>query len=98
MNELFKKSLVTKDNAYDVTFNATENNEVVANVENSAAQMIYKNAQLVDLSGRKTRVPAKIHNALKAQPATEAQVQMLERFKRICVTRLSWSLGCFAHL
>lgn len=95
---LFKKSVTTKTDAYDVTFHANEDNEVVATVENSANQVMYKDAGLVDLSGRKTKVPGAIHNALQAQPATEKQSKMIESFKRICTTRLMWSLGCFAVL
>ena len=98
MKMLFRQSVTTGKEAYDVTFNVNERNEVTANVENSANQMIHKDAGLVDLSGRKTRVPGAIHNALSSVPATEVQARMIESFKRVCVARLAWSLGCFAIL
>ena len=98
MNKLFKQSVTTKNDAYDVTFNVNEHNEVTANVENSANQMMYKDVGLVDLSGRKTRVPGTIHNALQANPATKQQALMIASFKRICTARLAWSIGCFAVL
>lgn len=98
MNKLFKQSVTTKNDAYDVTFNVNERNEVTATVENSAAQIMYKDAGLVDLSGRRTRVPGIIHNALGSELPTDAQIHAVNTFKRICVARLSWSLGCFAIL
>lgn len=99
MNKLFVKSVTTRDNVYDVTFHANDKNEVVASVENSAGQMMYKDVDLVDLSGRKTRVPATVHNALAAvSAATPAQQQKIELFQHICVVRLDWSIGCFARL
>ena len=96
--ELFKKSVNTKYDAYDVTFHATENNEVVATVENSAAQITHKDVRLVDLFGRRTHIPAKVHLALHSVSATDAQHRLLEKFQRICVARLAWSIGCFAVL
>lgn len=98
MKMLFRQSVTTGKEAYDVTFNVNEHNEVTANVENSANQMIHKDAGLVDLSGRKTRVPGAIHNALGSEQPTPAQIQAVDTFKRVCVARLAWSLGCFAIL
>lgn len=95
---LFRQSVTTKNDAYDVTFHVNEHNEVTATVENCAAQMLHKDAGLVDLSGKRTHVPGAIHNALSSTPATEMQARMIESFKRICVARLAWSLGCFAIL
>ena len=98
MNKLFVKSVTTQNDAYDVTFNANEKNEVVATVENSAGQLIYKDVALLDLFGRKTRVPASVHNALASAQVSTSQVQKLVCFQRICVARLGWSIGCFARL
>ncbi|MBR1824986.1 MAG: hypothetical protein IJ770_00165 [Alphaproteobacteria bacterium] len=98
MNKLFVKSVNTRNDAYDVTFGANEKNEVLATVENSAGQLMYKDVGLVDLSGRKTRVPATVHNALNTVRPTQEQRLKIESFQRICVARLGWSIGCFAHL
>ena len=99
MNKLFVKSVTTRDNVYDVTFSANEKNEVMATVENSAGQMTHKDVGLVDLSGRKTHVPATVHNALASGSQLSAeQQQKIDFFKRICTTRLGWSIGCFARL
>ena len=92
---LFRKSVKDRNNdAYEVEFHAGENNEVFASVSKDN-QPLYKDVALVDLSGRKTRVPSRVHLALKAQP-TERHTKMLECFQRICTARLAWSLGCFA--
>ena len=97
--ELFKKSVSNRQNAaYDVTFHATEDNEIVATVENSAAQVTHKDVGLVDLSGRRTHLPAKVREALHAPQISAVQKRMLESFQRVCVARLAWSIGCFAVL
>ena len=98
--KLFMQSVTTKNDVYDVTFHVNEKNEVVATVENSAAQMMHKDAGLVDLSGRRTHVPGAVYNALLATSdnTTERQARLIESFKRVCVARLAWSLGCFAIL
>ncbi len=90
--KLFIKSVSTRHEAYDVTFEANEENKVVATVENCAGQVTHKDLGLVDLYGRPTKVPAAIHNAL--QDPTPVQQQMLDSFARICVSRLKWSTGC----
>ncbi len=95
---LFKQSVTTKNNVYDVTFNVNEHNEVTVNVENSANQMMCKDLGLVDLSGRKTHVPRTIRYALQSSPATKQQELMIARFKQICTARLAWSICCFAVL
>lgn len=98
MNKLFSKSVNTQNDAYDVTFCANEKNEVVADVKDSANRMLYKNVELLDLSGRKTRVPASVHNALISANPTPMQNWTVDTFRRVCVARLSRSVGCFAHL
>jgi hypothetical protein len=97
--ELFKKSVINSQNeAYDVTFHATEDCEIVATVENSAAQITHQDVGLVDLSGRKTRLPVKIHMALHTPQISDKQKKMLDSFQRICVARLAWSIACFTVL
>ena len=93
MRKLFIKSVTTRHEAFDVTFEANEKNQVVATVENSAGQITHKYLGLVDLFGRATKVPAAIHNCLYDN-STPAQQQMLDSFARICVARLKWSTGC----
>ena len=96
---LFQHSVNDRnDIPYDVEFLAGENNEVSASISSQDGKPLYKNVGLVDLFGRRTKVPAIIHLALKAQSATEQQKQLLERFQRICIARLAWSLGCCALL
>jgi len=97
--ELFKKSVINgQKEAYDVTFHATEDHEIVATVENSAAQVTHKDVGLVDLFGHKTHLPAKIREVLHTPQVTDTQKKMLDSFQRICVARLAWSIGCFAVL
>ena len=93
MKKLFIKSVTTRTEAFDVTFEANEKNQVVATVENCAGQITHKDLGLVDLSGRATKVPAMIHNCLHDTPSP-LQQQMLDSFARICVARLKWSTGC----
>ena len=98
MNKLFVKSVTTRNDAYDVAFDVNEKNEVVASVENSAGQLMYKDVGLLDLSGNKTKVPATVYNALNSSQPSAAQQRKLDIFKNICVARLGWSIGCFALL
>lgn len=92
--KLFVKSVTTPFSAYDVTFSVNEKNQVLATVENSAGQVTHKDLGLLDLFGRPTRVPGVIHLALGSAP-TPAHDELLERFGRICVSRLKWSCGCY---
>lgn len=97
--KLFKKSVTnSKNEIFNVTFHATEDCEIVATVENSAAQVTHQDVGLVDLSGRRTRLPAKIHMAMQTSQVSDKQKNMLNSFQRICVARLAWSIGCFAVL
>ncbi len=94
--KLFVKSVTTRTEAFDVTFEANERNQVVAMIENSAGQVTHMNLGLVDLYGRATKVPAAIHNCLYDNTPTPVQQQMLDSFARICVARLKWSTGCLS--
>ncbi|MBQ7632734.1 MAG: hypothetical protein IJS88_01295 [Alphaproteobacteria bacterium] len=94
MRELFTAPVSTRFDAYDVTFSVNERNRVLATVENSAGQITHKDVELVDLSGRLTKVPAAIHNVINTPQSSEFQRQLLRSFKSICVARLRWSLGC----
>lgn len=72
---------------------ATEKNEVVVSAERNG-QKVCQDLELVDLSGRKTRVPASILIATQTPTLSEAQSAKLESFKRICLKRFTWSTGC----
>lgn len=98
MNKLFSRSVTTQNDTYAVTFNVNEKNEVLATVRDHAEQLLYKDVELVDLSGRKTRVPATVHNAIASSQPTPAQNWVSETFQRVCVARLNRSIGCFARL
>ena len=94
--KLFIKSVSTRYEAFDVTFSASEKNEVLATIENSAGQITHKDLGLVDLSGRATKIPGAVHNASLTVNPSSAQQRMLDSFARICVSRLKWSCGCLS--
>lgn len=93
---LFKAPLTTANGAYDVTFNVNQNSEVLATVEDSSGPK-HKDVGLVDLSGRKMHVPRTIYHELYVSGGVGASSALLS-FKRICLARLKWSVGCFAIL
>lgn len=84
-----------EENRFECKICATEYNYVEMSVSKNGAP-VYRDVQLVDAYGRKTRVPATVLIALQTPCPSSDQLRKIAVFNRLCLRRLTWSLGCLS--